>query len=213
MSHVGCVPIVLCCDSRNVRRLDLLVRSIEVNVPRAHLYLITDRADVSVPWSCTVGVCSFSLPKTPIRRITHHMWYRCMIPDIFPELEKCIYLDWDILVLSDISSLLLGDFVLRAAYYNGDIFNSGVLAFNFTDECKALLKECVSYATESAFDQDVLNRVFRGKVDFVDQAYNTTTDFYGASVENPIVVHYVGDVKPWHLSVHFKYWFQYADLD
>lgn len=207
------VPIVLCCDSHSVLHLDLLVHSIKTNVPCAQLYLITDREGVFAPWAYKVGVCSFSLPKTPIRRITHHMWYRCMIPDIFPELEKCIYLDWDTLVLSDISPLLAGDFVLRAAYYNGDIFNSGVLAFNFTDECKALLKECMSYATESTFDQDIMNKVFRGKVDFVDQAYNTTTDFYGASVENPIVVHYVDDVKPWHLSVHFKYWFRYADLD
>lgn len=212
MSHDDCVPIVLCCDSRNVRCLDMLVRSIATNVPRAKLYLITDRADVSAPWSHKVRVCTFSLPRTPFRRIPYHMWYRCMIPDVFPELERCIYLDWDTLVLSDISPLLVGDFILRAAYYNGDIFNSGVLAFNFTDECKALLKKCMSYATESAFDQDVLNRVFRGKVDFVDQAYNTTTDFYGASVENPIVVHYVGDIKPWQLSVHFKYWFRYADF-
>lgn len=208
----GCVPIVLCCDSRNVRCLNMLVRSIAANVPRAKLYLITDRVDVSVPWSHKVRACTFSLSKTPFRRIPYHMWYRCMIPDVFPELERCIYLDWDTLVLSDISPLLVGDFVLRAAYYNGDIFNSGVLAFNFTAECKELLKECMAQASESAFDQDVLNRVFRGKVDFVDQAYNTTTDFYGASVTNPIVVHYVGDIKPWQLSVHFKYWFRYADF-
>lgn len=206
------VPVVLCCDSRSVLKLDLLVRSIIDNVPRVQLYLITDRAGVFAPWAHKIGVSDFRLSKTPFQRITYHMWYRCVIPDVFPELERCIYLDFDTLVLKDISPLLEGDFTLRAAHYNGDIFNSGVLAFNFTDECKALLKECMSYATESAFDQDILNRVFRGKVDFVDQAYNTTTDFYGASVENPIVIHYVGDIKPWQLSVHFKYWFRYADL-
>ena len=212
VSFMQVVPIVLCCDSRSILHLDLLVHSIKTNVPGAQLYLITDREGVFAPWAHKIGVCSFSLPKTPFRRITHHMWYRCMIPDIFPELERCIYLDFDTLVLKDIGSLLEGDFVLRAAYYNGDIFNSGVLAFNFTAECKELLKECLAQASESTFDQDIMNKVFRGKVDFVDQAYNATADLYGAVVSDPIVVHYLGELKPWHLHIHFKHWFRYAGL-
>lgn len=206
------VPVVLCCDSRSVPKLDLLVHSIIDNVPRAQLYLITDRAGVFAPWAHKIGVSDFRLSKTPFQRITYHMWYRCVIPDVFPELERCIYLDFDTLVLKDISPLLEGDFTLRAAYYNGDIFNSGVLAFNFTDECKELLKSCLAQATESTFDQDVMNKVFRGKVEFVDQAYNTTVDLYGVKVSDPIVVHYVGELKPWDLNIHFKYWFKYAGL-
>lgn len=117
--------------------------------------------------------------KTNFRNWTKNMYLKIYIDECFPELEKCIYLDFDVIVCDDISSLLDGDdWILRAAEYRPNYFNSGVLAFNFTDKCKNLLKECRSRITENTHDEMILNEVFKNETSFVDRTYNVLAQQY-----------------------------------
>ena len=83
-----------------------------------------------------------------IKYISNDMYSRLLIPKLFPDLDKILYLDCDIIVKKDLKSLYeinLDDYYLGAScetnlYYNycindlkiesKDFFNSGVLLFN-----------------------------------------------------------------------------------
>lgn len=209
------VPIVLCMDAAHVKHMTPLVNSVRRHVPGAVFYLITDWPLELPEWVHKHWVCDLWLDSTPIRRITKHMWYRCFIDLAFPELEKCIYLDFDVLVLADIGVLLSGDdWVLKAAEYNGDGFNSGVLVFNFKQpKTKELLAQVRERICETVHDQQVLNHVFKGHVTWVDRSYNYMPfDLWTPKSEHPKIVHFCGSLKPWNYPQEFCLWWEYQRL-
>lgn len=105
-------------------------------------------------------------------------------------------------------------------------FNSGVLLFDLekmrtefdlkafermTDECR----EVLSYP-----DQDMINLYFRGKIREAPRIFNYNTG-YGSirgmiqyligkrDGKDPIIVHYMGEPKPWQPSYFGKYFWEY----
>lgn len=115
------------------------------------------------------------------------------IPNIFPDLEKILYLDGDILIKSDLSALFntpLDDFYVAAARdMVGErvglseivgvekYFNSGVMLMNLklmrenniTSKLLDVRKERNEFKT---MDQDVLNYVLKEKVFWLEPKYN-----------------------------------------
>ena len=126
------------------------------------------------------------------------MFYRILIPDVFPQYKKVVYLDTDTVVLGDISKLyetdidgfLLGGVVdlmhKRAREYvtslgidPGRYINSGVLLINceqFREQgIKAEFFAELSHRRSLRYpDQDIINLICRGRIKELDHRYNYT---------------------------------------
>ncbi|MDR1362721.1 MAG: glycosyltransferase family 8 protein, partial [Spirochaetaceae bacterium] len=175
------------------------------------------------------------------------IYFRLFIPYIFSNYSKIIYLDSDIICLADIAKIISGNSgciveVVRDCgavrgskkYASGlglkkpeNYFNSGVIVFN-----TSLFKQNISEEKLFSYinkpydfpDQDILNIVCEGNVDFLELSWNVmgvdmnkriTTKFkneYNISQKNPYIIHYGGD-KPWKnfiITRRTKYFWEFA---
>ena len=102
--------------------------------------------------------------------------------------------------------------MLKVSGIENKYFNAGVLAFNFTDECRNLMSECRKLLDETDYDdQYILNTVFKGKFSNIGVEYNVSGNRCQQVVENPKILHFIGTQKPWHVSPYYKYYLQYKD--
>lgn len=154
---------------------------------------------------------------------TMTIYYRLFIADLFPEYDKGIYIDSDIVVPGDISELYrieLGENLIGACvdaavaadaalsgYAAGAVgvdpehyINSGVLLMNLKQLRE---KKFSSHFLELldryhfyciAPDQDYLNAICRGKILYLDQSWDVMP---GAVCESPKLIHYNLFDKPW----------------
>ena len=130
------------------------------------------------------------------------IYYRLFAPSIFAEYDKIIYLDVDVVALSDIAELysenigenwlggcsdlgIDGDAIQKSTipYYINTIgvadisqyVNSGVLIMNTGQMRKYGVEQaCIKAAiTHGFYDQDALNHVCRGHIHYLDLEWNT----------------------------------------
>lgn len=198
---------------------------------------------------------SFNNLKRMIEHISNVTYYRLKMPEILPvEYDKCIYLDTDVTVNIDLSEYFETDLkdnyiagVKAAAYHiapdnnislcrklNIDNINSyinaGVTIWNLEKIRNDNLISVLYKEAENNYqtvDQDVVNKVFFGKIKILPPKYNVmTADFkYGnkllkvfselelkEQMENPLIIHYADRIKPWHnKKIPFsKFWWKYA---
>ena len=200
--------IVLAMDSKSINHMNPLINSINKNVKDPRIYLICNEF-VSVDWAYKIAILEDEKinAKNPYTRITKHTYYRLFIDVLFPELDKCVYLDYDTLVLQDFSELLDGDdWIIKAFIGNNIWLNAGVLAFNINNECKNLLKQCRSKIGDLHDDQIIINDVFKDKITYISEEYN----YMGKNIKDGIkIVHYIGNTKPWNIGDKFILWFKY----
>ena len=166
--------------------------------------------------------------KLPIRDYySKTTYYRLFIADMFPSIDKAIYIDSDTIVTGDISELYLTDLddnIVGAAHEQAMVqideygtyveknlgidrnkfFNAGLLLI----DCNAFREECILekfidllqiYNFVVTQDEDYLNVLCRDRVLFLDQRWNT--EMIGDipyPVEEFKVVHYIMVSKPWH---------------
>ncbi len=154
------------------------------------------------------------------------IYFRILIPAMFPEYKKGIYVDSDIVVPGDISELYqieLGDNLLAACpdfsirgipefmhYLEASVgvdgmqyFNSGVLLMNM-EELRRVeidrrfleLLDTYHFGTVAP-DQDYLNAMCYGRVVFLDEEWDVMPKEQGAEFENPKLIHYNLFSKPW----------------
>ncbi|MBQ2719247.1 MAG: glycosyltransferase family 8 protein [Clostridia bacterium] len=166
-------------------------------------------------------------------------YFRLFISELFPEYEKALYLDCDIVLTGDIAKLYATptDDVLVAAIPEDvmarmdvfgryveclfsiprhEFFNAGILVMNlarFRSEC--IMERFLDLLSRRRFvvtqDEDYLNVLCRGSVRFLPDTWNTSP-FEEGDV-TPLLVHYKMDRKPWHYEdVRFSdiFWL-YAD--
>jgi lipopolysaccharide biosynthesis glycosyltransferase len=137
------------------------------------------------------------------RGIPIEAYFRLVIPELFSQYEKIIYLDGDMICCTDIAELYdieLGDNLLASSrdvpliidYYKGfnkdlikmdcfeNYFISGMLVFNVKKFLTTMpTKELLEYAAANSFnyhDQDVLNIKCEGKVLLLSIAWDFTQD-------------------------------------
>lgn len=156
------------------------------------------------------------------------IFYRIFIPSLFPELDRAIYLDCDIVLRDDVAKLYdadVGDCILGAVrdesiapipdfcvYVDevvgapeGKYINSGVLLINakrFREE--KIEEKLLHLLTKFNFntvapDQDYLNYLCRGKIHYFDFGWNKQPNQNVDFDERRIhLVHYNMFNKPWH---------------
>ncbi len=140
------------------------------------------------------------------QHVTIETYYRLIVSELLPSIDKCIYLDGDTIIQCDIAELyqidLKMDFYLAAVVDIGmqcgrgeyfakhkrelgfesmeTYFNAGVLVFNLkkirSDKCVPDFLKTID-KNYSLEDQDILNVVCKGKVHFLPLRYNVFSGF------------------------------------
>ncbi|MBQ8719997.1 MAG: glycosyltransferase family 8 protein [Clostridia bacterium] len=252
------VPIFFSCDDNYVPCLAVAIRSIIENANKDYIYKI-HVLNTSISDECRERILAlaedgiditFTNVSGRVERLgkklhlrdyyTASIYFRIFIPEMFPEYDKAIYLDSDVVVNADIANLfnfdvedyLVGavedqivtatpefvDYVDRAVgvkvpYY----FNSGVLLMNLRAmrECR-LEKTFIDLMNEYHFDtvapdQDYLNALCKGRVLYLDIGWNKMS-FNKDYDGTPSVVHYNMFLKPWHAEgiCYEEYFWYYA---
>ena len=158
---------------------------------------------------------------------TNAIYYRIFIPSLFPQYDKMIYLDCDMVLLDDISKLYnidlqgnvvaavheeaMSSFDCFGAYSEEfldvprmEYFNSGLLVINMQEYRKEQIETkfinlMLSHKFEVAPDQDYLNVLLKGKTKLLDVGWNKTPIMEKDFPEDQIkLVHFKLNFKPWH---------------
>ena len=170
------------------------------------------------------GICE----RLPIRDYySNTTYYRMFIADMYPELERAIYIDSDTVVTGDISELYAYDIsnydiaacreqvMVQEDVYGTYVekclgidrngyFNAGILFINcnrFRE--KKVLEDFVRllgiYNFRVTQDEDYLNVICRDHVLWIPQTWNT--EMFGEllyPIEEANIIHYIMVSKPWH---------------
>lgn len=154
-------------------------------------------------------------------------YYRLFIPDMFPELDKALYVDSDTIILGDISELFNHDLkdnyvgacneqvMIKMDVYGtyveqcigidrNKFFNAGILLMNCRQfREKKLLDKFIKLLHEYKFvvtqDEDYLNVICKDKVLWIENNWNI--EQIGELWYEPKdykLLHYVMTSKPWH---------------
>lgn len=168
----------------------------------------------------------FANLKLNIEHITIETYFRYIIANLEPQLEKCLYLDADLIVngsLKDLWNTALGDcycagvkdlFIERSGhkknihFNENDLYiNAGVLLLNLTKIRQEKMVQKLFDNTISLFDkisyqdQDIINITFKGHLKELDTIYNFTAENVKREKrksKKAVVIHYTGKRKPWH---------------
>lgn len=157
-------------------------------------------------------------------------YFRLFLPNLYPQYDKVLYLDSDIVILDDIAKLYntdMGDNLVAAAPDDVVIsnpifrdyaekvvgvadcnryFNAGVLLMNLHQLRRFKFQEKFTYILERirfevAQDQDYLNRLCKGRVKIVDRTWNRMPiPDPKIRTEDVRLVHYNLAFKPWHFE-------------
>ena len=159
---------------------------------------------------------------------TNTTYFRLFIANLYPQYNKAIYLDSDIVVLGDIAELYnqdMGDNLVAAApddviqtikvfqeyaekvvgvadYRN--YFNAGILLMNLDEFRRFDFQNKFLYLLETikftvAQDQDYLNRLCKGKVKIIDKGWDKMPIGNDDFDEKDLkIIHYNLAEKPWH---------------
>ena len=172
---------------------------------------------------------------------TMTIYFRIFIPDMYPEYDKAIYIDSDIIVPGDISELYDTDMhdnligVVTVGSVNdvpelqrymteslglklGDYFNSGMLLMNMKELRNVHLAEHFLYLLNKyhfdcvAPDQDYLNSMCYGKIEYLDSCWDAMPNRNKPEIENPKIIHYNLFDKPWcYDDIQYQdYFWEYA---
>ncbi len=171
-------------------------------------------------------------PVQPDSHLSVEAYYRFILPHLFSNLDRLLYLDVDILVLGDLAPLYnmdLGDHLLamvpditssecceRLNIKDRPYFNSGVTLFNINkiDE-KELTTSLFRFAKETNvkliyYDQDVYNLVVGEKIYILPEQFNMQTlpflaervQEQKAHLDQITVLHFISGLKPWKKEPH-----------
>lgn len=154
------------------------------------------------------------------------IYFRLFIADLFPEYDKGIYIDSDVVLADDLAKLFdtdIGDNLIGAcpdlsiadvpplvAYTEnavgmgkGEYINSGVLLMNLEKMRKEGLQEhFLSLLNRFHFDsiapdQDYLNAMCRGRIHYLPSSWDAMPNDAKPPMENPRLIHFNLFSKPW----------------
>ncbi len=205
---------ILCDNTLSVENRNRLIHVAEKYNQRVEFYNVEELC------ADKLAEIIASVPAIKTARVSVATMYRFLIPKIFPDLDKIIYLDSDIIVNMDIAELWrveLGDKPLAAVVEsdNGvgsetwfnlcrdgivkaeDYFNAGVLLMNleaFRAE-DALIRDGLKFISEDSrrakyFDQDALNWCFSTRFVKLPRKFNRFTRWAQGEPIGARIYHY-----------------------
>lgn len=243
MKQFETVPVFFACDEHYVPYLAVAIRSLVANASPARSYRI-HVLNTGISPAHVKRIEALAIPHVEIVFIdmqeaiapvaahfslrdyyTFSIYYRLFIPSMFPQYDRAVYLDCDLVVDSDIADLYdtdLGDSLAGVVtdrivedapplqtYVEEAVgvpasgyFNSGVMLLNLSAFREAKVEQTfVDLLTAHAFptvapDQDYLNYICCGRVTYLPRTWNL---MYSAkpTEETPRIIHYNMFLKPW----------------
>ena len=239
------VPIFFAVDDNYIPFLGVALKSLIENASKSYNYsikvLYTNVSDLNKDKIKSYENENFSIEFVDLSKhvekirdklytrdyFSNTTYYRLLIPELYPEYDKVLYLDSDIVVLKDITKLYntniegnllaaVPDDVIQtidvfrnyaekvvgvSSYKN--YFNAGILVMNLKELRAFKFKEKFMYLLSTtkfsvAQDQDYLNRLCKGNVVLVPKTWNKMP-VSGDNIERSKInlVHYNLAFKPW----------------
>lgn len=157
-------------------------------------------------------------------------YFRLFIPELYPQYDKALYLDSDIVVLTDIANLynidienylvagapdgviqtykVFQDYVEKVVGVSSykHYFNAGILLMNLKELRTFDFQNKFIYLLDTikftvAQDQDYLNRLCKGRAKIIDLSWNRMPINQEDKEEKDInIIHYNLAYKPWHFE-------------
>ncbi len=164
--------------------------------------------------------------------ISIETYFRYILADLLPNMEKILYLDVDLVVNGDIKNLWnenieeyycaavedinfdVNEYKYKIGLDKDDIYiNAGVILFNLKKmrddkisekffENNNKYKNLIKYQ-----DQDIINITLQKNIKKIEYIYNFTSKtarIYPKLVKNAVIIHFVGPKKPWK-KISFNY--------
>ena len=247
MSNKITVPIFYACDDAFIKYTIVSLKSMMENASADYLYdvhvlsttateemkekvLRLQNNSFSITFDDVSGYLEKISESLPIRDYySKTTYYRLFIAEMFPDLDKVIYIDSDTIVQGDVSELYMtdiGECLVGACHEqamvqidtygtyvekNLDIdrnnyFNAGLLLINArlfreTRVLERFTSLLGVYNFVVTQDEDYLNVICKDKVFFLDQRWNT--EMIGEipyPAEEFKMIHYIMVSKPWHYA-------------
>ena len=241
--------IAFCINDKYVEQLLVVLTSLAINNKKQNINIYIFSSDITIESqirinklvSCfkNINVKFINVDKTKTQHlnstigyISNETYYRYLIADLLPDIDKIIYMDADIIVNGNISKLYnidLKDNILAGArdlyienmnYVNkiglgdDDLYvNAGILLMNLDLMRREkignkLIKTTEKMAGKIKFnDQDVLNIVCNKRIIEIDSIYNYTSNNLNKEPKKSTkakIIHYTGENKPWLIDTKHK---------
>ena len=252
------VPIFFACDENYVPYLDVAIISIIKNASKDNNYeIIILKSDISresqrklskhATDNISIKFYDVKEMLKPIKKQLPNVFYyglaayfRLFIETAFPQYDKAVYLDCDVVLLNDVAKLYeteLGDNLVAAVFeqntsrnpmftnYVKDIigiephtyFNSGVMVMNLKEFRNFKVQEkfihmLTTYNFDSlAPDQEYLNVICHDRVKYLPTGWNKHS-FPEAPEGELNLCHFALANKPWHYkdTINSEYFWKYA---
>lgn len=216
------IPVVLAADNNYRYPLMVTLLSLLMNAKKNTKYqfiiLVSDQFDMESMELINKLLKQYDMPEAvfynmqdnyqniemQIKHISYATFYRLQLPELLKEVEKCIYLDVDVVVKKDLKEFFdieLGDNyiagVKAAGYYYPEekktatislleidkldqYINAGVLLINLKKMREDKLTETFEKLLEKNFpsqDQDILNAACYGHIKVLPLKYNAMTKY------------------------------------
>lgn len=204
--------IIYCHDGKLNNLLERSKESFLLHNPDAKFYEITEDKE-NLLKEFTQELCGF-------KHVSKACFLRLLIPKVFPELERALYIDCDTLCVGSISEFYNADFEnnyimacrghktsdnqakqLGLPYY----INSGVLLFNiplmnkdnYFQQILDNWRGSIGKQEPFSADETIINWVFHNKIKLVNEKYNFIYNRpYGErAVTDPKIMHFCGANK------------------
>lgn len=238
------IPIFFACDENFVKYMIVTLRSVMDHASRDFEYRVyvlntgisRERQesveamadeDFSVLFIDVTSYLKSMKDKLPLRDYySMTTYYRLFIAEMYPEYDKVIYLDSDVIVLGDISEFygydlqgyyvgavkdqlvqqldVFGRYVEQVVGVDRDqYFNAGVLLMNCqalrdTDFLDRFVELINTYTFIVAQDQDYLNVICKDKVRWLPVSWNIeASSKLSVSEDEILLIHFNMTAKPW----------------
>lgn len=238
------VPIFFAVDDNYAPYLAVAIRSLIDNASpdrQYRIYILIDRlSDANADVLCSMAQHNVTVEIVKVTQkldtlsgmlhlrdyYTKTTYYRFFIPALFPQYQRGLYLDCDIVVTGDIAELYdtpTGDCILAAApeevmrevdvfgtyaeavlgISRDDYFSAGIMVMNLEKMRQVALEEqfvdllgCRTFRVTQ--DQDYLNVLCRGDFHMLPSGWNKTA-WDQVALDSPLnIIHYKINWKPWH---------------
>lgn len=204
--------IIYCHDNKLNNLLERSKESFLFHNPDAKFYEITEDKQNQLK-DFTEELCGFT-------HVSKACFLRLLIPKVFPELDRALYVDVDALCVGNISELYNTDFdnnyLLAAKGHKSTdsqakqlglphYINSGVLLFNIPlmnkeNYFKQILdnwRGCLGKQEPFSADETIINWVFHNKIKLVSEKWNYIYNrtYAERAVTDPKILHFCGANK------------------
>ncbi len=250
------INLVLATDSNNLWGLAVTIRSVlEHCSTTCNVYILSvnlkesEQLDLLNSWKMpNAGTIEFfpldERKVAPFRTTlfvkSKTAYARLYMDEYLPNLSRCLYLDTDLIVFSDITELYNTDLIGNITGCVRDIssfnevqlvrfkdklglknpslyFNSGVMLIDLDawrkDEVgsRAIKIGVEKYDLLDGMDQDALNIVVEDKWLNLEAKWNTSK-YEAPENFNDGIIHFLGRVKPWHADYDYKFKERFFDI-